>query len=523
MRVRDLNGEPIDAPREWTPGYLELDELDPDAWERARVTVNGETLPVSLRRLKGRRRVLAEWPRLGAGRYRVRIDGVGDRASAEHQLELTPAKFADGEFDTLVADLQARLPLSIVLALHRGGAPLAGVETEALQERSWENELELLRRVLDGVTGRPGLPELLRRIAHDPHKALDTVDRPVRTERARRPSVAALRRALRTSREALDDDGLPLTLDDRRVVVSYDTAENRLVRGVCDLVRRRLGRLQSVGSRLGAEAQDELAALLDRHARAQRPAAFLAEVSAQRQPPVQPSMVMMRDSRYRAVHAIWRELTRQLLVTFDEPGLEAPLDNVPRLYERWAALVAVEALLAAAAEAGWQVVEQRLVERRPDGIYARLLRDGAPVLRLRDPVTQATARLVPQRSFHPDAGALRSTSLTQRPDLTLEVRDANGGMRLLVLDPKYKLDGEIGDEASVTPKKTDIDKMHAYRDAIVDARDGRRVVAFAATIYPGPDVAYDTVAALQGRPGRADVLVARLEDWSVEHLAARAF
>ena len=59
--------------------------------------------------------------------------------------------------------------------------------------------------------------------------------------------------------------------------------------------------------------------------------------------------------------------------------------------------------------------------------------------------------------------------------------------RLFVFDPKYKLDSEGHDEESLTgrPHKTDIDKMHAYRDAI-RGEGGKRVIEYAAILYPGP-------------------------------------
>ena len=39
-------------------------------------------------------------------------------------------------------------------------------------------------------------------------------------------------------------------------------------------------------------------------------------------------------------------------------------------------------------------------------------------------------------------------------------------------------------------KKADIDTMHAYRDAIRDEQ-GRRVVEYAAILYPGDEVRFD--------------------------------
>ena len=53
------------------------------------------------------------------------------------------------------------------------------------------------------------------------------------------------------------------------------------------------------------------------------------------------------------------------------------------------------------------------------------------------------------------------------------------------------------------PKKVDIDKMHAYRDAI-RGTDGERVVKFAGILYPGRDIEYGgRVKALRDYPGEA--------------------
>ena len=51
------------------------------------------------------------------------------------------------------------------------------------------------------------------------------------------------------------------------------------------------------------------------------------------------------------------------------------------------------------------------------------------------------------------------------------------------------------------PKKTDIDKMHAYRDAII-GEDGMRAVDYAAILYPGPSQHFGgNIAALRAVGG----------------------
>ena len=96
---------------------------------------------------------------------------------------------------------------------------------------------------------------------------------------------------------------------------------------------------------------------------------------------------------------------------------------------------------------------------------------------------------------------------------------------IALFDPKYKLwsesTGEIdrdeiddGQELQAgdgsRPVKMDIDKMHAYRDAIRD-ETGTRVVRYAAILYPGTTEEFgDEVAALQARPLAAGDLKGRI-------------
>lgn len=87
-----------------------------------------------------------------------------------------------------------------------------------------------------------------------------------------------------------------------------------------------------------------------------------------------------------------------------------------------------------------------------------------------------------QRSFNAAGRSLHSLSFEQRPDIVVEVTREGMPDQLLILDPKYKIEDRNG---GLGPKKEDIDKMHAYRDAIVHRRHGR-VVSHAAILYPGP-------------------------------------
>ena len=62
LRILDLAGAEVTAPLEWTPGYVEV-LVDPAAWDAVRLTAQDLPLPLSLRRIGGSARVVAEWPR----------------------------------------------------------------------------------------------------------------------------------------------------------------------------------------------------------------------------------------------------------------------------------------------------------------------------------------------------------------------------------------------------------------------------------------------------------------------------
>src|SRR5205823_10600896 len=125
-----------------------------------------------------------------------------------------------------------------------------------------------------------------------------------------------------------------------------------------------------------------------------------------------------------------------------------------------------------------------------------------------------SARLIPQRTYQSVRhGAVSAHSITysQIPDIAIEVSKGSTLTTVIVFDPKYKLDGTVrDDEGTSRPLKADIDKMHAYRDAIRNA-NGTRVVRYAAILYPGETEAFSNeIGALCCRPGSAPGLSQQL-------------
>ncbi len=80
-------------------------------------------------------------------------------------------------------------------------------------------------------------------------------------------------------------------------------------------------------------------------------------------------------------------------------------------------------------------------------------------------------RNFPHNLFSTTSKPIGSISFTHRPDITVRVRKHGKPPSQYVFDYKYKLDCDTvgGEENSdAKPRKVDIDKMHAYRNATRD-------------------------------------------------------
>ena len=168
VRLLTPSGSVVHQPPEWQP--LLIEALVPlSRWQDASLDRQGVFLPLSVRRVGAEARVVADWPRSGPGRYRLRLslDGTVHEAI----IHVRPTKISSEELFRLVEELQTSLPVNIALALQRGGGHV-GLAITAPQAPSLAEELERLRTALLGDNAVPGLESLLRRIARDPHQVL---------------------------------------------------------------------------------------------------------------------------------------------------------------------------------------------------------------------------------------------------------------------------------------------------------------------------------------------------------------
>ena len=229
---------------------------------------------------------------------------------------------------------------------------------------------------------------------------------------------------------------------------------------------------------------------------------FLTEVSTPQDLPVVLTMVLLNRPEYRAVLDGLVEFRRSVAVHLEDAALDAPLQNLPYLYQRWCLLEVIDTMTRVAAGQGYRVAEERLSRRRRGALFIDVLPMEEPLVRYRHDESGTEATLTHERTFDGKSSPW-SVSFAQRPDIVIEVQARNSAPRLFVFDPKYKLDSEDHDEEGWVgrPKKSDIDKMHAYRDAI-RGDGGRQVVDYAAILYPGPNQHYgDNLAALQAVGG----------------------
>lgn len=496
LRALDSDGNVLAAPREWARGFVEVD-IPTDLWQEARLERHGNELPLSLRRLGGAQRVVAEWPRSGTGRYELRLS-LPDAPPERIVWTVEPTKISPDAYTQMLESLELRLPVSIALGLQRLGG-LTGLRFEEPAESTLAQELARLRRAVEGSATRPGLRKILGAVARDPHCVLSGTEAWVPRGRARRVNPSRLPHVL-TGGANLAEDRLPLKLPEARVEESVDVYENRLLATFHEQTERRLRHLRILAKGRSKSLLEECDSLIARLSKSRKAARFLNEVGRLAHRPEQTTMVLLKRPEYRYALEGYLELHRSAVAHLAEPDLEAPLEKLPALYQTWGALQVLDVLLEVAEEQGFEEREQHVVRRDAGGVFVRVLPGGKPAVTARRSSDGAEVRLFPQRSYMPSANGYQSVSYKQIPDVAIEVEQPEEPGRVFLFDPKYKLDSEMVDEGDRRPQKIDIDAMHAYRDAIRDSA-GERVVQFAAILYPGPSKQFGTgLGALSAMP-----------------------
>ncbi len=521
--VRDDQGVRIEAPGEWETATLVLPIARSEVTGH-QVLINGIHATLRLQRVGRRWRVVSAWPRSGPGTYHVEVRRQGELVS-DHTLRVRSSRLDSQAIDALFHDLEEWLPYRIATAAHGLGG-LWGSVRILRREATVTQEFLRLRNAVRGSSTLPGLMDVLSRIQHDPHVSLVRVQPWVARDQVRRPSASALVSSL-TRSSNVDASGLPIEVLDDRSVRTTDTPENRLVRAYVDVVDVRLRLLDHLLSTQDVHGyRQQVHALRGELDRAVRQVTFLPPSQRDTAVPQRPSTTMMKRPAYRATLKGYLALRRDLVPRMDDSAPEVKVQNLPFLYEVWAAALVLAAVLEAGRDRGFVLQDQRFAVQRLGELVIRISQGQQALAVLVHPVTKMRVTLFYQRQISGTSHGLRSLAFDQVPDLVLEVVRHGGDRAVWILDAKYKLDGSAqqlaalfaagtGSTGSIRaaggnlgPVKADIDKMHAYRDAIRDEHGGQ-VVRFAGVIYPGPLMWYDRfgrreAAAIGAIPGAAD-------------------
>ena len=425
-------------------------------------------------------------------------------------------KLTRDAFTRMIDALESALPTSIAVGLQRMGG-LQGIRLLPHRESTLAQEILRLRRAVRGTPIRPGLAQTLRIVARDPHQVFRSDSVWMRADQVRRPQSTRLALAVAAAGNVSKEKKLRRLID-QRVEHTADVYENRLLKTFIGEVASRLRHLRAETADREIESS-QLEELYTELRGARRAATFLTEVITPSDLPIVLTMVLINRPEYRAVLDGLVEYRRSVAVHLEETALEAPLQNLPHLYQRWCLLEVIDAVIRVAGEQGYRVVEERLSHRRQGALFIDVLPVGMSLFRFRHDKSSTEATLTHEPRFNRES-LPSSVSFEQVPDIVLEVRARDSEPSLFVFDPKYKLDSEsvAEEEPSRGPQKTDIDKMHAYRDAI-RGKGGEQVVQYAAILYPGPCRYFgENIAALQAVGGCENRLRKDLDE-----VLARAF
>ena len=462
-----------ESPPEWSEGWLVLPEGLGD-WQKIRSSVQGSRVPVSLKLVKDTPCMLVPWRRANPGRYR--IEASSTESTWHSTVEVEPRTIDRDAFGQLLQDISCQLPASIALALDKCGAHLP-IDRVSREPPTLEEELQRLRWTVEGWpddSGKvAGLKAVLGAIRQGPitQLAREPELRPV--ERALRPDLTRLGPLLATLPS--DDQGRPRRVVDLRPVESIDTPENRFIAHFSAVVARRLRRLTDMAADVPALDESEVSDLSSTTRRAIKSVPQLRELRPRGTPPS--SLKMTRLPHYRQALGLWSRFRHSLAATLDDRLLDAPLDNLPYLYELWGTLMALKGTIEAIAESNWTVENHVIFRESPYGFAIEPLLGGRAALVARSNDQALRLEFIPQAPANAGGSEFGSISNSMRPDVAVMIWRGTSLETVLLFDPKYKRQKQ-------GPVAEDINKMHTYRDAI-RGRGQRRVVRYAAIMYPG--------------------------------------
>ena len=436
----------------------------------------------------------ANWTRVGTDALILDLVNSVGVLNLPHlgEVELVTGKFGTDQFDAMLRELTesaTTLPFSAGEAAAGRYSVSTAPRDEVLYHAFVYLRYILSDRAPEGVRLLPALEMIVRephRLWHSDRRdvrieAMTRVDAHTPLDLVTRPGMAVVAASLSPSGARLAERlgwRLPEVVSERKIRPTTDTPENRFVKAFIGQARTIIGRMRSaVSSRRPDAFRQNLLQDCDRMEASLMPIArhsMWEEVGRMVRIPFS-STVLQRRRGYRRVLRHFSRIRLAPTIPLDRDGMRDLLElkNIALLYELWTFFRLVHEISAALGSP--PVRSGRLAsDLFQTGFAAGETFEWDPGVRL----------VYNQRFSRSRTDNGYSYSVPLIPDIALRVPDGpNAGLHLF--DAKFRVQGlndvglaadekdadhEKAAERAGSFKRADIYKMHAYRDAIPDAR-----------------------------------------------------
>lgn len=470
------------------------------------------------------------WPATGPGNYNLSLSCSNIR---EHRtITIVPQHFTEADYKVMITDLNDVLPKSITSKLVQCGAQLH-VDQGRADMSSIEEEWLKLRDAITGTPDRLGLLQILPIIQRECNQILLPRLEIRPADKLRRPELSRLPQAMSMPGNMIAEDEL-YQMFDVTVEQSLETYENQLVKTYVQAIRSQLSKLQNkVATQDAPPAMAyELNAVASEFQLACTRANFLRKVRRSSISSVRVTMVLLKNPAYRAVLEGYLALNQQSSIALEEQAMNTPLNKFPFLYQLWANLNVLSALLQACAELGYRCVSHNWVKSYRKGTVLQVANDGRAAVQLYNPATGTQVNLM---SWRPVSEIPEVVANLESPmALAVAIEAQAKPLVVLLFDPEYdvvaksaiaskkaqsrsKTKIQPAELATIAPVKEDVDELLRFMEQLKEG--GEQEVPYAAFLYPGPPMQIAPgVEALSARPASGPILQQYLCDVLRRHL-----
>ncbi len=484
---RSQNQDQISGPRAWAAARLEIQpvawQASPGPWQELVLLVDHQRLRLHLNQ---KNQVWTDWPALEPGLYPLKLYRQAACLQA-WQIFVSAPPLSQQQWLHLLQDLRYGLPWSL-LARQQNWRSVPVKLVHSVHNHLPKNIAEEAHFWQAELSARGGLRQALNAIQRQPLSAYRQAAEATPVARIRRPSPRLLYKNVLA---------LPAqqTLWQAQSRIDHCRPENQLILA---LVRSLLQRFQHLATPL-PDSKDQttssapaifqslyadLQTLWKRHRLSKLKPAPRLDLAF---PILEPAYAYCQQLLAHTERFAWPDFNGNHRLAYRQFGL---------LYQDWCQLQLLKQILAWGESNDWRLLRlQRFPQR-------------GQVLTLSK--AELELSLWVERSFSPASTEIQSFSRKQRPDFCLFLKSTAGSRKSiqgLVFDAKFRQD-------QFQPHKNDLDRLHAYRDAI--RWQDQPVFCEAILLYPGTEVHYsEQLSAWQSLPDGINLA------WPVKQTLAR--